>query len=177
MKEITTLKTINNQGTWRFFFLSIVTMGIYPLMWAWKNTDLFNKEMNSQVKSNILLAITILYTVAVIFEAFSWESLSPLGYDTEESLAFEFISNLIYLAAAICWIIWAIQMKKALEFYAATEFGLNLKLNMFWTILFQYLYINYCINDLENHLVKQQVLDAARKKQFEASHHLEKESS
>lgn len=167
MKEITTLKEINNQGTWYFLFLSVITMGVYPLMWAWKNTDLFNKEMNAQIKPNIFLAIAILYFIASIFEVFSWASLSPFGQDTAVSLVFDLISSLIYLTATICWSIWALQMKKALEFYAITEFGLNLKLNVFWAFLFQHLYINYCINDLENHLVKQQILEVARKKQHD----------
>ncbi len=64
MKDINTLKSITNQGTGQFVLISLLTAGIYPVMWAWKNADAFNSELKEKTfesKMFIYLAIVMGY--------------------------------------------------------------------------------------------------------------------
>lgn len=60
MKNINTLKSITNQGTGKFVLLSMLTAGIYPIMWAWKNTDAFNSELKIKpFESSVFIYLAI----------------------------------------------------------------------------------------------------------------------
>lgn len=164
MKNINTLKSITNQGTGKFVLLSMFTAGIYPIMWAWKNTDAFNSELKIKpFESSVFIYLAIAMGVSLYLDVFSFMSDAyNYGYIAESNNVFDILSTIITIAMAVFWIVWAFKMKSALEYYAAKEFGISLRLNGFWTFLFQYFYINYCMNALEEDFAKEKMLADVR---------------
>ena len=82
----------------------------------------------------------IWYSVAI-----AWASaLSGTGYE-----AVDLVSAVLTLTSGILVWVWCFQARKALQQYAADEYGFKLKMNVIYTLLFSLYYINYCINDFE----------------------------
>lgn len=75
MKNINTLKSITNQGTGKFVLLSMLTAGIYPIMWAWENTDAFNSELKIKpFESSVFIYLAIAMGVSLYLDVFSFMS-------------------------------------------------------------------------------------------------------
>lgn len=68
------------------------------------------------------------------------------------------IGSLLSLAGAVLYIVWAFRARAALQEYALNEHKIDLRMNGFYTFIFNVYYINYCINDLPEALRKQQIL-------------------
>lgn len=164
MKDINALKSITNQGTGKFVLLSFLTVGIYPMMWGWKNTEAFNAELDTKpFESNIFITLAILFGISAYADMFSIISdFMNYGYIIDNSNMFDVISKFLTFAMFVIWVVWSFRMKAALEFYAAKNYGMVLRLNGVWTFLFQHFYINYCMNDLENDLAKEKMLAGVR---------------
>jgi len=64
----------------------------------------------------------------------------------------------IPLAARILFIVWAFRARLALQAYALTEFKIDLRIDIFYTFLFDVFYIAYCINDLPEVYRKQLIV-------------------
>ncbi len=84
------------------------------------------------------------------------------GYIAESNNIYDILGTIITIGMTVFWIVWAFKMKSALEYYAAKEFGISLRLNGFWIFLFQYFYINYCMNALEEDFAKEKMLADVR---------------
>lgn len=164
MKNINALKLITNQGTGKFVLLSFLTISIYPMMWGWKNTDAFNSELDAKpFESNIFIYLAVLFGISFYLDIFSIGSdIINYGYVSDSNNTFDIISMLLTFIVFIIWVVWSFRMKAALEFYAAKNYGIVLKLNGVWTLLFQCFYINYCMNDLANCLAKEKMLAEVR---------------
>ncbi len=141
LKEKIDTKTLN------YVLLSIITAGIYPILWLVKNMesieDIFKTEKSD--KNYILwLAICI-----------------GLGGSLASTDIFviEMIAGLLSLASWVLYIIWALKIKKALLEYTLTECKINYNMNAIYTVLFTTYYINYCINELNETMEKEKFLN------------------
>ncbi len=67
------------------------------------------------------------------------------------------ISGILAIALGVLYIVWAFRAKKALQEYALTEYKIDLKMNGFYTFIFNIYYINSCINDLPEAQRRQQI--------------------
>ena len=81
----------------------------------------------------------------------------------EESL--DIIRGILSIAGGIMYIVWAFRARKALQEYALNEHKTDLRMNRFYTFLFNVYYINYCINDLPEDQRKQQRLSGHKEAQ------------
>lgn len=151
-KNVNTLKDSINTKVMNFLLLSIATGGIYPMMWLYLNQKKLTEEMKSNFVANdypLWLAVTT---------GFGW-LLVDISYaisDTETVL--DHIATLLSVASAVMLIVWSFKAKTALQAYALNEFKFELKMNPFYTFIFNVYYIVYCINDMESELKKHNII-------------------
>ncbi|MCP3944021.1 MAG: DUF4234 domain-containing protein [Desulfobacteraceae bacterium] len=146
MSTITELKDQINTKTVNLVLLSIATAGIYPLMWLYENYKIINDKTNIRTADD-----------AYIIWMAVCGGLSGAFSGTGEDIM-DLISAILAVASAVLYIIWAFRAKKALQEYALHEHKIDLRMNGFYTFLFNIYYINYCINDLPEAQRKQQIL-------------------
>lgn len=78
------------------------------------------------------------------------------GYDpTSDTLLA--LSGILSLACAVMYVVWAFKARDALRQYALNTFRFDLKMNAFYTVIFNVFYITYCINDMQQALTKHQI--------------------
>jgi len=138
--KIKELKNSINLSTGKFVLFSIITGGIYPILWINKYSELIKEtfeieEHNFPKNFDFYLAICV-------------------GLDYQFSIYSIYIpilgllSSLCGLGSAILYILWAFKIKNGILNYVNSKLNLNYKMNSFYTFLFTVFYINYCINEL-----------------------------
>lgn len=152
MKDINSLAVSIDTKIMNFILLTIVTGGIYPMMWLYLNqTKLTEKMNNNFVAKNypIWLAIVI---------GLGW-FLTDLSHAVSNSeTVLDNIANLLSAASVVMIIVWSFKAKSALQAYALNEFKFELKMNPFYTIVFGICYIVYCINNMDAELQKHNII-------------------
>ncbi|MBH0741471.1 DUF4234 domain-containing protein [Salmonella enterica] len=150
--KVNMLKNTINTKVSNFVLLSIVTGGIYPMMWLYLNqTKITEETKNEFVAKDYPLWLAIV-------TGFGW-LLSDIGIAISDDMtAFDYVANLLLLASAVMIIVWAFKAKSALQTYALNEFKFELKMNPFYTFIFNTYYITYCINDMESELQKHNII-------------------
>lgn len=151
-RNVNTLKDSINTKVLNFVLLSIATGGIYPMMWLYLN----QKKLTEEMKSNFVANDYPLWLAVVT--GFGW-LLTDFSYalsDTETVL--DHIATLLSVASAVMMIVWAFKAKNALQAYALNEFKFELKMNPFYTFIFNIYYIVYCINDMESEFNKHNII-------------------
>ncbi len=154
-----------NTKTIHFVLLDIVTGGIYKIIWMFLNTQ--KLEKSKKIADN-----TFLTWIAV--GSGLWVTLDYLGNlgnlaITSENVTLGIIASLIstafliaalvlYIAALVLYIVWSFRARRALQEYALTEHKIDLRMNRFYTFIFNAFYINYCVNDLPEAQRKQQII-------------------
>jgi len=136
------IKTLN------FLLLSIATYGIYNIMWLFKTNTVMESNLGRKVCNNI-----ILYILAAFI---GWSSLCAI----DPSLVF--ISNFLRITSGVFYIIWAFKAKKAIQNTMLNDYKIDYKMNSFYTFIFNVYYINYCINDLEDEVNKENILSGKK---------------
>lgn len=147
MSNISTLKNKIDTKTLNLFLLSIATMGIYPLMWLYRNNLIISDVTKSKVTSD-----TYIIWIAVCI------GLGGVFSRHNESI-FLMLGAILSISSTVLYIVWAFKARKSLQNYALNEFRFELKMNVFYTFFFNVYYINYCINSLQEALNKQQILN------------------
>lgn len=151
-KNVNTLKDSINTKVLNFFLLSIATGGIYPMMWLYLN----QKKLTEEMKSNFVANDYPLWLAVVT--GFGW-LLVDISYaisDTETVL--DHIATLLSVASAVMLIVWSFKAKNALQAYVLNEFKFELKMNSFYTFIFNIYYISYCINEMDSELKKHNII-------------------
>lgn len=146
MSVITELKDKINTKTVNLVLLTFVTAGIYPILWLYTNYSVIDAITKKRTADN-----TFIIWIAVCVGLGG--ALAGSGEDF-----LDIISLLLTIASSVLYIVWAFKAKSALQEYALTEHKIDLRMNGFYTFLFNVYYINYCINDLPEALRKQQIL-------------------
>jgi hypothetical protein len=136
------LKIHFNMSTGFLVFLQFITIGIFPLVWLYRNAKKANEIVGAELVNETFLIAQIIVTI-----------LSLLLIWTDYSGFFSF-------ATGVLWIVWAFKARRVLMAYAAT-LGIDLRMNRFYTIIFTLFYVLYCINDLPVLAERQSNLRAA----------------
>ncbi|MXV44433.1 hypothetical protein GS501_05145 [Saccharibacter sp. 17.LH.SD] len=140
------IKQKNNLGTGKFLLLNLVTLSIFSLERISVMTSLiesFSGEKISSEKFKITLQVITSFYILLS------------GENTFNRNAF--IGLLLQLLSFVLWgmfAYWSFQAKREIEIYSVKELGFSYKMNSFYTILFNVLYINYCLNDLADENMK-----------------------
>lgn len=144
MANITDLKDGVNTKTRDLVLLSIATMGIYLILWLYKNCSIIETITKNKIASN-----TYIIWIAVCLGL-----MSAFGNIAE----LVFVSLGLEIAYGVLIIVWAFKAKKVIQEYALNEHKIYLRMNAFYTVIFNIFYINYCINDLSEAKRKQEIL-------------------
>lgn len=141
MKNIQTLPNIVGYGTLQFIFLSIITIGVFPLIWLFNTQKKFFAEFNKvswdPIFPVLLPAITgLLYFLSNLAVVCKMPLLSAM-FDITDAIAL-----------FVLWTYWAFKMRNEIIMYVAKNYHFKLKINVIFVFLFSYLYIVYIINKL-----------------------------
>lgn len=146
MPSITELKDTVNTKTLNFLLLTIATGGIYPILWMYRNSpkiaSITKKELSSE---------TFLIWLAVCV------GLGGALTGSGEAIL-DLISGILAIAGVVLYVVWGFKAKSVLQEYALHEHKIDLRMNGFYTFMFNVYYINYCINDLPEVKRKQDIL-------------------
>lgn len=152
MENINTLKAKIDTKVTKFVLLSVVSGGIYPMMWLYLNQPKLTEYMKNEFVARdypLWLAIVT---------GFGW-LLSDIGIAISDDVTvLDLVARVLSLASTVMVIVWAFKAKTALQAYALNEFKFELKMNPFYTFIFSIYYIVYCINDMESELQKHNII-------------------
>lgn len=161
MASITALKEKIATPTLHFALLSVATGGVYPLLWLWKHQDTLMQETGQRFSSSVLVVwMAVCFGLAALLRPYTSPTIDPLNYTMHTPVAIIAITGILTLALSVLYIVWAFKARAALQHYALTQFHFELKMNIFYTLLFSVYYISYCTNALPEALAKQQLLRA-----------------
>ena len=150
MSSIEEMKDEINSKTMNLVLLVTATGGIYLILWLWRNCRIIEKITNCKIADDVFLIwIAVCYGLAKTFIGLSVQ-LNILG-------------SILSIAGGILCMVWSFKAKKAIQEYALNEHKIDLRMNAFYTIIFNVYYINYCINDLPEAKRKQDILDSKLK--------------
>lgn len=158
MSSITALKDKLTTLTLHFVLLSVATGGVYPLLWLWKHQETIMQETGQAFSSSLLVLWTaICFGLAAFLRPYSMPRVDEMNY-IHTPVVMIALTFILTIACGVLYIVWAFKARSALQHYALTQFHFELKMNLFYTFLFNVYYINYCINALPDSLVKHQLL-------------------
>ncbi|MEI2627883.1 hypothetical protein [Erwinia aphidicola] len=152
MSDINSLKNSLNTKVLNFVLLTAATGGIYPLMWLFLNQRKLTEAINDNfVDSNYPIWLAIATGLGWLLSDFSYEI-------SDEETILDHIATLLTLASGIMYIVWGLKAKAALQAYVLKEFKFELKMNPFYTFLFNVYYIVYCVNSMESEYQKHKII-------------------
>jgi hypothetical protein len=136
MKPTSELKDSINTSTLTLVLLTIATMGIYPMMWLYRQVPVLSRVTQKPlVNDSYIIWIGVCVGIGGIFT----------GSGDEDLEAF---AGLLIIAANVLYIVFGFKAKRVLEDYSREAFGIELKMNAFYTFAFNLYYANYTINKL-----------------------------
>ena len=154
---INTLSQRLNTRTLHFVLLSLVTGGVWPLLWLYKKQDIISEVTGYPLYGNLFII-----WLAVCFGLSHQLSImvvpDPYGYDSTGDILLV-LSGLLSIASGVMHVIWAFKARTALRHYVLNTFRFDLKMNAFYTVIFSVFYITYCINDMHQALAKHQIIN------------------
>ncbi|MDT8446121.1 MAG: hypothetical protein RRB13_04415 [bacterium] len=134
-------------STWALFALQLFTGGLFAALWLAERKDRFNEGLEKEIvhtKDLVLLALFMGFPM--LFEG---------AYAADPSPTAEGLAGICALAAAVWMIVLSFRLTDRLRELGELEFG-NPELgagpfvtNKLWAFLFQFLYLNYKINELQ----------------------------
>ncbi|ASA54887.1 DUF4234 domain-containing protein [Vibrio gazogenes] len=138
------LKNKVNTKTSNFVLLSIATLGIYNVMWLFKNNSVMEEILEDKFFD---------YRILIVLAAFiGWSS--ALSAEPEVSA----LGGLLSILSCIFYVAWAFKAKKAIQKMMLNNYKIDYSMNSFYTLFFNVYYINFCINELEDEVEKSNVL-------------------
>ncbi|CAI1115644.1 DUF4234 domain-containing protein [Serratia proteamaculans] len=156
MIDISTLSQRLNTRTLHFVLLTLVTCGIWPLLWLYKKQDIISDTTGYPVCGNLFIIwLAACFGLSRQFGMMASPDLA--GYDTSSDTLLV-LSAVLSLACGVMYIVWAFKARAALRHYALNTFRFDLKMNAFYTVLFNVFYITYCINDMSQALAKHRII-------------------
>ena len=124
-------------ATFSLFVMSLISFGIYLVYWVGKATAVLNAGNKIKPISEVLVGFLCVVLGAGALVTYS-----------ETDPAMQIIYLLFSLVCSGLYIWWAYQARTALIAYAAEHYGIELKMNRFYTFIFNVYYICYCVNCL-----------------------------
>lgn len=152
MNDINLLKNNLDTKVLNFVLLTAVTGGIYPLMWLFLNQRKLTEAMKDNfVDNNYPLWIAIATGLGWFLSDFSYEI-------SDKETILDHIATLLSFAYVVMYIVWGFKAKTALQAYVLKVFKFELKMNVFYTFIFNIYYIVYCINSMESDYQKHKII-------------------
>ncbi|KLP44166.1 DUF4234 domain-containing protein [Enterobacter ludwigii] len=156
MNDISLLSQRLATPTLHFVLLSIVTCGIWPLLWLYKKQEIISETTGYPLYGNLFIIwLAVSFGLGRQFGVMASPDLA--GYDTGSDTLLG-LSAVLSFACGVMYIVWAFKARAALRHYALNTFRFDLKMNAFYTVAFNVFYITYCINDMPQALAKHRII-------------------
>lgn len=163
MSDIDSLSKKLNTTTSQFFLLTLVTAGIYPVIWLYKASKLIESETQSIIiHPHYYIVVTLLLGWSLI--------LGDAQLVMLMSYSFYGLSAFLSKVYLIALIVWAFKAKSTLQIYYLKKHGLDIKPNGFYTFIFSTYYINFLINALPEIKERSDLVQEAYLKKVPSEH-------
>lgn len=157
--SINTLSQRLSTRTLHFVLLSLATCGIWPLLWLYKKQEVISDTTGYPICGHLFI-IWLAICFGLSRQLGTMAAPDPYGYDSTGDVLLV-LSGLLSLACGVMYVVWAFKARTALRHYALNIFHFDLKMNAFYTVIFNVYYITYCINDMQQALAKHQIIHGA----------------
>ncbi|MEX9874715.1 hypothetical protein AB7W40_16040 [Providencia rettgeri] len=141
MSDIDGLSKKLSTTTLQFVLLTLVTAGIYPVIWLYNASKLIGSETQSVIIHPYYFVVPSLLLGWSMFLGDA-QLVMSMGSDF---YSFSIILSKVYFIALI---VWAFKAKSVLQMYYLKVYGVDIKPNAFYTLLFSTYYINFLINSI-----------------------------
>lgn len=141
--KITALKDMFNETTFNFFILNAITSNTYLVFWLLERYKIFNQMAGRTIVSRTMLIVLLVLITAPSAMLASY----ILNYGAGGEVYF--ILSILAIAWVVPYYMIVFSVSKAMQFFYLDKFGVDLKFNTFYLVIFTLFYINYIINDLE----------------------------
>lgn len=139
-ENISGLKVVCGESTGMMLLLGSVTMGAYFLIWLLERYKIFNNIAKTTIiERSIIVWIAVLIGVSGLLASMATNI---------NSGGLSLVSSLIGLSAFIIYIVMSFRIAKAMDLFYLERFGISLSFNKVYLVIFNFYYINYCINEL-----------------------------
>lgn len=138
MQDIDLLKQKPRLRTFDFILLSIITLGLYDLIWIYNNNKFISKLTG--------ITVTNTHFLIILLSTTAWGSL--LDSAPEENFHFHLIGGVLTITSYIMTIIWSNNARVALTYHCLGQYNFKLKTTSFYILIFNVFYINYVLNSL-----------------------------
>jgi len=136
------LSSLRRESTWRLFFLSVITLGIYAAYYIKHQTVCMNQYLDKEkrISEELVWAIlTLTYITAIFFVP---------SLLVEEGHPIAVISNLLDKIWFVLEVVWAFKARNRMNMLLSASKGGEAWFHGLWTFLFTALYFNFKINTL-----------------------------
>ena len=152
-KKISTLKMI---------LFSMLTLGIYPIIWVaqrYKEFNNLNNREKPQFNIGWVIALSILYFLYQATPSFFFNNMQDaISMDYSDylllNIKMKFYVLIFSTGCVILQLILSLKMLKKIENYAKEKYGKVIKHNGFAWFFFNLLYVNFAINSFPERLAK-----------------------
>lgn len=121
-------------SAWGVFGLSIVTLGIYPIYWFYKNTQIINGLHAEKISMNLIYALIGLTVITL-----------ALGFTEDPTILMIYaVLNLVYF---VVYLIVLFTIRSRLQDIMDRSGGKSLVIGGILTFFFNVIYLQYKINE------------------------------
>ncbi len=141
---INLIEKLHHQSTWRLLGLTIITFGVYSAIYIKRQSDIINEYVDEQNRiSNVFIFITFMTSIISVI-------LMPIYIFGDFQIIDQLSDNLDTIFIILC-LVWSFKAKNRLNRILETnQYDANW-FNGIWVFMFQNLYINYKINDIQKY--------------------------
>ncbi len=133
-------------NSWLLFLLFFVTLGIYPIYYFWRQTNVMNRHMDEDDRMSVLLtaAITVFIMLTVLLAL-------PAALP-EDPGDWESMHNLAAQVAAILIALWGLKARRRMNWLLDAEPGDPERFSWIASLFFTPIYFNIKVNHLAGSL-------------------------
>ena len=152
MSDISTLKEKINTKTFPLLLLGLLSGGLYINVWMYKTFTALEEVTHIKTMSP---ALFVFYLIII-------GSIGTLG-SVPHYYTFALI-GVLFILYLLLTLLWCFRVRRVLRAYALAEHNFELRMNLVYTGIFTFYYVNYCINalprDKQKHEEQQQATHA-----------------
>jgi hypothetical protein len=151
MDRMVLVSQLKSQSTWRLFFLSLVTFGIYMAYYMKRQTARINQHLDKeqQISRGLLTSMLIVSYLAVI--------LAIIGTFVDYMYIINATGFILDNVYGILALIWAFKARNRMNTLIAATKDHADWFDIIWTLLFLAFYFNFKINKLNEYYAKQAI--------------------
>ena len=142
-----------------YLIFSVITLGIYQWFWVFSRKNSLNKIAGSKISDALVIIYLITSILWILLSGYS-QVLINMGNLIEviQGVNYSNYANICMLVAIILQIVIAFSMKNILKEFSENN-EINISYNGFFTCLFNFVYINYKINENIDYIAQNSIVD------------------